>query len=45
MQDHSLNNVKLTRYLDHGLKKLIPELDKDYRFKLRNVQYNQAKVE
>ena len=27
MQDHGLNNVKLTRYLDHGLQKLIPWLE------------------
>ena len=44
MQDNGLNNVKLTRYLDHGLKKLIPELDKGYGFKLRNIPYDQAKV-
>ena len=44
IQDHGLNNVKLRRYLDHGLKKLIPELDKGYRFKLRNTPCDQDKV-
>ena len=29
MQDHGLKNVKLTRYLDHGLKKLISWLCHD----------------
>ena len=43
MQDHGLNNVKLTQYLDHGLKNLIPELDKGYRLKLRNISYDQVK--
>ena len=44
MQDRGLNNVKSTRYLDHGLKKLIPELDKGYGFKLRNTPHDQTKV-
>ena len=40
MQDHGQNNVKLTQYLDHGLKNLSPELDKGYRFKLGNIPYD-----
>ena len=27
MQDHGLNNVKSIQHLDHGLKKLIPQLE------------------
>ena len=39
-----INNVKLTQYLDHGLKTLIPELDKGYMFKIRNISCDQAKI-
>ena len=44
MQGHGLKIVKLAQYLDHGLKNLIPELDKGHRFRLRNIPYDQVKV-